>query len=276
MANVNTEDFIAAYPGMLYVAKLDGLDIPELEDDLSNVEQFKAEIEAQTEFIEMGGFVDLTRNIDSETNMIEAESDQKTEYISTEDEVTITADWMRAGDVESVAGLMGLQLKSVAADPVDVIDENISDSGVAAYETYELMYHNDDGSAVTDVTVYADSTDLVEWTDYEVKVEDGKSKILFTSEQTGVITVDYTYTPAESKYIGENIKSRKVPRLLVKIVSLDADRWTNVEYGVDARFNGTLSQTYLNPARAGDIGSSDFSLQINSGGTWLMQAERLG
>jgi len=79
----------------------------------------------------------------------------------------------------------------------------------------------------------------------------------------------------DSKLLGLNIKSKTLPKLVVKIVGkTDASGNNNVHYLHDCGFEGDLVFGFVDLVRAGDLPNSPFEFVWNRWGTWLVDADR--
>ncbi len=100
---------------------------------------------------------------------------------------------------------------------------------------------------------------------YEVWDFDALEKIIWVSP-----VVD-----GDSKLLGLNIKSKTLPKLVVKIVGKnDASGDNNVHYLHDCGFEGELVFGFVDLVRAGDLPNSPFEFVGNRWGTRLVDADR--
>ena len=72
--------------------------------------------------------------------------------------------------------------------------------------------------------------------------------------QTLAVTVDYSYNPNASQYIGGVIKNVVIPQLVIRVTSTDATTSkVKVTYLANAGFDGELVQAFADVARAGNL-----------------------
>lgn len=265
---------LGTVPGVLYVGLYDA-SIPSLDNDNQNADTVANYIDWNIDFVEMASLIDLQRSQDLTDNLTEVETDDRwTIYKASQPRIAISGSWYETGELDVIERMLGIQSKTVAGTSTNVPSEELSSSGVLAGDIYVLDYKNGDDSQVTVNDVAADWTSLVEWTDYTLDVnEDGETRVVFLTDNAGVITVDYDYIPNEKKYTGMTVESMEIPQLVIKIVSADSSG-TNTEYLIDAGFEGELIQAYINPSRTNDLTASSFEFVGNKQGSYIFEAER--
>jgi hypothetical protein len=90
----------------------------------------------------------------------------------------------------------------------------------------------------------------------------------------GVNVLDVAGSPA-SKIYGQNLTTKALPKLVVKIVGrADAAGKKNIIYLYDSAMNSEIMQSFADIARAGDIKGSPFEFIGNKGGFWLVKANK--
>jgi len=118
--------------------------------------------------------------------------------------------------LEKIAYLIWGKYETEAGTPVNLVWEALW-TNAAVWDIVFLANKNWDNTIVTNVVVDLAGTPLVAWTDYKVEVDDGSlgrlwdSYIVFLLAQTGVLDVDYDYTPAAAYriWVSGNRKSKK-------------------------------------------------------------------
>lgn len=102
--------------------------------------------------------------------------------------------------------------------------------------------------------------------------ETGEVNVLKTILWLSVL--DVAWTPGCRVY-GQNISSKELPKIVIKIVGKDdANNKNNVIYLYDAGLSGDIIQSFLDIVRAGDIPASPFEFTGNRGGVRLAVSER--
>lgn len=135
-------------------------------------------------------------------------------FFSVRDETTL----------EKIAYLIGGKFETEAAALENQIWEALG-TNAAVGDIIFLANKNWDNSIVTNVVVDLGGTPLVAWTDYKVEVDDGslwnlwKSYIVFLLAQTGVLDVDYDYTPSAKYRIGVSGNRKSKKYTIIKFVS---------------------------------------------------------
>lgn len=126
--------------------------------------------------------------------------------------------------ISKLADLIGGKYETEAATPVSVTGESIS-TNASKGDIYFIQNKNGDNTVVTSVVVDLGGTPLVAGTDYSLEVDDGslgklgQSYIVFLADQTGVLDVDYDYTPAAKYRIGKSANRASKEYTILKCVS---------------------------------------------------------
>ena len=108
----------------------------------------------------------------------------------------------------------------------------------------------------------------ISWNWYEVGEIPAIQKILWVN------VLDVVGSP-NSKIYGQNLTTKELPKLVIKIVGKnDANGKNNIVYLYDAGLSGDLIQAFVDVVRAGDITPSAFEFLGNKGGTRVVKAER--
>lgn len=102
--------------------------------------------------------------------------------------------------------------------------------------------------------------------------ETGEVNVLKTI--LGLTVLDVAWATAQRLY-GQNITSKTLPKVVIKIVGKDdTNGKNNTIFLYDAGLSGDVIQSFVDVVRAGDIPASPFEFLGNRGGTWLVQSER--
>ena len=278
------EQALAKYAGVVYVGEYSS-SIPTLLTDMTNANTVASYIDSNVVFGEMASVIDtqVAKNFNAE--LIEVETDDRgTIYKASRPEIRMTGTWYEEGDLDTVEVITGFNRLDVATSSVSITGEVIAAGWVALWEVYIIANKSWDNSVVASVVVDDNGTPLVLDTDYTLNVDAdgsvtgtvGNSYLTFIlASSANQVDVDYDYTPSASAYIGTNIITQELPRLVVKIVSLDSvSGKTNTEYLIDAGFEWELISAYIDPARAGDLTGSGFDFKWNKNGSYIKKAER--
>ena len=101
--------------------------------------------------------------------------------------------------LENLQAIDGIaSYSTVDGTPVNVTSE-AKGTGWTVGSPIALSHKNGDNTIATSVVVKNNGTNLTANTDYRLFLENGITKILPITSQTGAITVAYTYTPSASK-----------------------------------------------------------------------------
>lgn len=262
------------YPGLVYVGTYSA-SIPTLLQDMTNAKTVTDYIDANITFNRLASVVDVQTSQNFGADLIEVETDDNwTIYKAARPEVHITWTWMEAGDLTTLNKITGQNILSVAWTPTAVTWEAIGTT-VAAGTIYTLVNKDWDNTQVASIVVSDTWGALVLNTDYTVWVNAAwYTYLVFLLATTWATTVDYSYTPSATKFIGTNIKTLELPRLVMKIVSTDDSGKTNTEYLIDAGFEWELIKAFVDVARAGDIPGTSFDFKGNKLGAYVSKNER--
>lgn len=157
--------------------------------------------------------------------------------------------------------------------PISIADpaQELLWTNASVWQVYRLSKKNADGSAIPTATINVWGTINADWvtvtwgtalvsgTDFELLQDtDGSMYITFLTAQTGVLSAEYTYTPANKKYSGYNFEAQSVPFVALKFVSCDrlwydiddninASKWvTDTVYVAKASLTGDFAKQYYN------------------------------
>lgn len=132
--------------------------------------------------------------------------------------------------LENLQAIDGIATYSSVDDtPVPVAGE-AHGTGWTVGTPFKLLKKNWDNTIVASIVVEEDGTPLTLNTDYRVYVQNGETYVFPLTPQTGVITVDYTYTPLASKeqLFKDIVKTLALSRF--KFVNTDED---GKEFGIE-------------------------------------------
>jgi len=278
------EQALAKYAGVVYVGEYINT-IPTLLQDMTNANTVASYIDSNVVFGEMASVIDTQVSKNFNAEQIEVETDDRgTIYKASRPEIRMTGTWYEEWDLDTVEVITGFNRLDVAASSVSITTEVIAAAWVSKWAIYILDNKDWDNTVVTSVVVDDNWTPLVLATDYTINVDTdgsitGKKWFTYltflTDSSANQIDVDYDYTPSASAYVGTNIITQELPRLVVKIVSLDSvSGKTNTEYLIDSWFEGELISAYIDPARAGDLTGSWFDFKWNKNGSYIKKQER--
>ena len=94
--------------------------------------------------------------------------------------------------------------------------------------------------------------------------------------QTGAVTIDYSYTPNVSQYLGYDIETSNIPFVIIKVVGCpDADGEYNTYYIVKASLDGEIKNTFVNLSRVDDVVGSSISFMGDRGGLFIEKKEKI-
>lgn len=262
------------YPGLVYVGTYSA-SIPALLQDMTNAKTVTDYIDANVTFNRLASVVDVQTSQNFGADLIEVETDDNwTIYKAARPEVHITWTWMEGWDLTSLNKITGQNILSVAWTPVAITGESVWTT-VAAGTIYTLINKDGDNTVVASISAADTWGALVLGTDYSVWVNAAwYTYIVILLATTWATTVDYTYTPSATKFIGTNIKTLELPRLVMKIVSTDDSGKTNTEYLIDSGFEWELIKAFVDVARAWDIPGTSFDFKGNKLGAYVSKNER--
>jgi hypothetical protein len=281
MAATN-EKALQTVPAILEVAVYPVAGITALNNNNGNAAAVVADIESKiVSWSRVASLTDLALNRNIADGLVEAETDDNgTVFRGSRAVISVTGNWFEEGDLDSLAVLLGEPYVSVAASPVAVTGE-AHGTGWVVGKPFKLLNKDGDNTIVASIVVKEDSVALNLTTDYTTYVGDGSNGelgytyIVPVAAETGVITVDYSYTPSATRYTGLDTTFRELPRLVARITTLaDADGDIDVHYVVDAASTGDIVKNLVNSARAGEVKSTPFELSINKGGFLVSKVER--
>jgi len=170
---------------------------------------------------------------------------------------------------------------------ITALDDTLSNAITVKSELDALSYER--LSSVTDVEF------AVNTSENQIKVETDdngiiyqaytpQAKITWNRYETGdvqalqymlwVNVLDVAGSPA-SKLYGQNLTTKSLPKLVIKIVGINDSNWEkNTVYLYDAWLSGDVIQSFVDVVRAWDIKPSPFEFMGNKWWMWLVSAER--
>ena len=170
---------------------------------------------------------------------------------------------------------------------ITALDDTLSNAITVKSELDALSYER--LSSVTDVEF------TVNTSENQIKVETDdngiiyqaytpQAKITWNRYETGdvqalqymlwVNVLDVAGSPA-SKLYGQNLTTKSLPKLVIKIVGINDSNWEkNTVYLYDAWLSGDVIQSFVDVVRAWDIKPSPFEFMGNKWWMWLVSAER--
>jgi len=176
-----------------------------------------------------------------------------------------------------------------AADWVSItaLDDTLSNAVTVIWELAALSYTRI--ASITDVEFAVNTSEnqiKVEtddnWVIYQAYTP--QSKISWNRYETGDVNavktllwlevLDVAWSPT-SRIYGQNLTTKELPKLVVKIVGKnDANLLNNTIYLYDAGLSWDIIQSFVDVVRAWDIKPSPFEFMGNKWGFRLAQAER--
>ena len=269
-------------PAILEVAAFPIAGVTALLSDNSNAAAVIADIEGKvSSWTRIASVVDMALTVNKADGLVKAEADDTgTVYSGSRASIKVTGNWFEVGDLDALSVLLGEAYTSVAASPIAVTGE-AKGTGWTVGQPIKLTNKDGDNTIVASIVVKEDSVALNLTTDYTTYVgngtngELGYTYIVPVTAQTGVITVDYSYTPSATRYSGMNTDFREVPRLLVKITTVaDENGDVDTQYLSDAISSGDVVRSFVDSARAGEVKNTPFEIMVNNGGFHVSKVER--
>lgn len=209
----------------------------------------------------------ITRK-NGETLKVETD-DNGTIWNSATPDVMVDATWYETFEPELHRILFNDCVVYNPGTPVNVIAELLcGDFTPTNTAGLVVAFKNYNETNVTSVAVKSGGTPLVLNTDYKIVLgSDGYTHIVPLIANTGVITIDYTYTPAVAAYVMTEIKDRELPNLIIRIKARNPiNGKEQIVVIVNAVIDGELSMGFVDPTRAGELANSKISFKANRGG----------
>lgn len=261
-------------PGILEVANWTAA-IPVLLADGSNAAAVKSALDALS-YVKLASITDLKVSENFGDKQVEIITDDNgTIYKSAVPKISVKGNWYEVGEISVVNKLTGKATLAIAGSATPITAE-AHGTGWTVGTPIKLNNKDGDNSVVQSIVVKCGGVTKALNTDYAVFVGDGNNGTLgYTyitpiTAQATAITVDYSYNPNVSQYIGTTIKNTVIPQLVVRVTSTDASTSkVKVTYLINAGFDGELVQEFVDIARAGNIGASPFSFEGNRMGQVL-------
>lgn len=225
-----------------------------------------------------GSSVDLgaVRNVRfrGEQTKVEVDSDNRGNII---DRIRLNGiiefEWLEPASADNMENIAkGLVTKTIVnGTPVPIENESKTlQKNVPVF----LDNKNGDGSEVpiSDISTDPGAVSLVEGTDYDVLVIDGKTAVLLSDSYaitTESVVIDYTYTPAVSKKVSGGTSKTATPRW-VRIVGPSADdplkeRKVTLEAAV---VDSEILLPFVDVETAGDVGVAPTTLKNKKDALW--------
>jgi len=244
--------------------------ITTLADDMTNADTVRSELDALS-YERLASIIDLQVSENYWANVVKIEADDNwVIYSSTKPEMTISWTRYEVLELDAINKLTGKNILQVAWWTVNVTWEALW-TGWTVWQPIKLLNKNGADTIVTNIVIDADTVALVSWTDYATYVgnwvngELGYTYIVPITAQAWVLDADYDYVPTASSYIGVNVKSREIPRLVVRITSIDsATSKVKVYYFIDCWFEWELITWFLDVNRASDLPNSPLNILCNN------------
>jgi len=195
----------------------------------------------------------------------------------------LEGEWVTCDDLDTLGTFTGLAVLDVAATPVAVTNEAISTNAVIG-QVYIVANRMGAGTIVGSIVVKTATVEITLDTDYTTKVDTdgsitgvaGTTYITFLTVQTGAVTIDYSYTPNVSQYLGYDIETSNIPFVIIKVVGCpDADGEYNTYYIVKASLDGEIKNTFVNLSKADDVVGSSVSFMWDRGGLFIEKKEKI-
>jgi len=182
--------------------------------------------------------------------------------------------WLEVDNVDNLAFMTGLNVQNVAWTPVAVTAEAHGTWWIV-WVPFRLNNRNWDNTVVASIAVKENAIALILNTDYSVFVWDwSNGDLWFTyitplTAQTLAITVDYTFTPSVTQYLGYEVKAREIPYTLFKVISCPNENGEyNTYYFKKAKLNAEIQQALTNLDR-NELAWSSMSFTWVTGSTWI-------
>lgn len=144
---------------------------------------------------------------------------------------------------------------SIAASPVSVTAE-AHGTGWTVGTPFRLNHKDADNTIVGSIVIKEDGVALTLDTDYKTYVGDGVNGdlgwtyITPIAAQTGVITADYSYTPAAAEMLGMNFEKIVLPYGIYKFIGCEytdgAETKQDIMYFVKMRLDGEAAIRFVN------------------------------
>ena len=186
-----------------------------------------------------------------------------------------TGKFLEVFDLELVKMLFGGTKIDTAAATQNISNEEIADwtPGKAIF----LQNKNADKTAVENVVVKADGSDLTVDTDYKIiSNSDGETGILPITAQTGAITVDYDFTPNANEKLSIKAGNYEVPSFVVKIETLpDETGKSRVIILEKAKFEGSFKFNFADISEAKELEGADFTFNGEKNSEIIFYDEKL-
>lgn len=170
---------------------------------------------------------------------------------------------------------------------ITALDDSLSNAATVKGELDALSYSR--LASVTDVAFSVNTSEN------QIKVETDDNGVIYSAytptakisgnwfetgeigsleKMLGVEVLNVWGSPA-SKIYGQNITTKELPKIVIKIVGKDdTNGKSNTVYLYDAGMSGDVIQSFIDVVRAGDINPSPFEFLGNKWGLWLVSAER--
>lgn len=278
---IQNNNYTSYLAGKVYVATLPS-GIPTLVK-WSNEATIETYLEANCTFTRLFWvqWLEIMQDFKAKVASIKWEECDYQESKYSEPQLNCKFDYLENLDLSALAIATGNTKLAVVSSPTTVTAEAHWTWWTIA-QPFKLTNKNGANTIVSSIVVKANAVALVLNTDYRTYVWNGTNGdlgytyIVPLTAQTLAITVDYSYTPNASEYMSEQIITKSMPQLVIKILWCpDSSGKYNTHYLVNVTLAWQITRWFVNLAEAWKPIPSPISFEWNYGWFVIDKVQRI-